>query len=691
MFEGKIKPEHLQRNAYVYIRQSSLRQVVEHSESTKRQYQLKERAIAMGWDPERIVIIDEDLGLSGRSAKWRDGFQHMISEVSMAKAGAVFALEVSRFARSSADWHRLLEICAMTETLIVDEDGLYDPRHFNDRFLLGMKGQMSEAELHILQARLQGGALNKARRGALQLRLPIGLCYSPEGRIILDPDQEVGAAVKRVFEVFAQKGSACKVVRHFSENRLLFPRRIEQGISKGDICWIPLTHCCVLRILHNPRYTGAYVFGRMRVRKNPITGKTKDYRLAQKDWQVLIPEHGEGYINWEEFEANKRRLGANALALGSDRISGPPREGPALLQGIILCGKCGNRMTVRYHERRGDLIPDYMCQREGIEQSTPICQCIPGGSIDKTIENLLIEKLSPESIEVALEVFDKVIHEREAIKKAHKMRIAKLQYEAELAQRRYMQVDPANRLVASTLERCWNEKLLQLQIARDEYDRKYKGGGLELAPDIREQLLELIKDFPQVWYNPRTPQREKKRILRLMIKDVTLIKDVKITLKIRWQGGAHTIMEIPKPLPAPLKRSTSKDAIDRIRELSKNHTQKQVVEQLIREGYPTGTKQQFDVRKLAHITTAYGIKKYYSHLREEGKLTTSEMSERLGICTSTVIQWCKAGLLKGYIANDKGEYLFDPPGNTQLIKRRGEKLRIRKRNLENCVNNPHEV
>ncbi len=691
MNDGKIKPDHLQKNAYVYIRQSTLRQVFDNSESTERQYHLKNRACVMGWDADRVIIIDEDMGRSGSSSQWRDGFQYLMAEVSMAKAGAVFALEVSRFARNSSDWHRLLEICAMTETLIVDEDGVYDPRHFNDRFLLGMKGQMSEAELHILQARLQGGSLNKARRGALQLRLPIGLCYSGEGRIIRDPDKEVQAAVARVFDIFAQKGSACKVVRYFSENNLLFPHGIREGVNNGDICWRPLMHNRVLKILHNPRYTGTYVYGRMRVFKDPQTGKTKYVLLPRDKWQVVIPDHGEGYISWEEFEANQKRLKANAQALGADRKSGPPREGPALLQGIVICGKCGRRMTIRYHERQGKLIPDYLCQKDGIENSSIVCQYVPGKNIDDSVEKLLIEKLTPESIEVALNVFEEVKKHHEDIKKAHKMRIAKLKYEADLAQRQYMHVDPANRLVASTLEKNWNDKLVNLQAARDEYDRTYKNNTLELAPELKEHLLELIRDFPKVWYNPRTPQSEKKRIVRLMIKDVTLVKDKEITAKIRWQGGAHTTLEIPKPLPAPLERVTPSETLTRIRELTIKFRPKQIVDILNREGHTTGTKQKFDVKKLHQIARSYGIKSYYSNLREEGKLTVKEMADRLGISAGTVIQWYKAGLLTGYVANDKGEYLFDCPGDKCPPKRQGEKLETRKKKLKNRGNNVNEV
>ncbi len=685
MSNNKIYPKHFLKNAYVYIRQSSLRQVMENKESTDRQYHLKNRATIMGWSPENIVIIDEDLGLSGKDSKWRNGFQYLMSEVGMAKAGAIFALEVSRLARNSADWHRLLEICAMTETLIIDEAGIYDPRQFNDRFLLGMKGQMSEAELFILKDRLHGGALNKARRGALQCQLPIGLCYSPDGRTILDADLEVQAAVKRVFDVFTDKGTACKVVKYFNKNNLLFPDRIMKGINKGGIFWRPLTNNRILRILRNPRYTGTYVYGRTKAQKNPLTGKVITIILPQKDWLVIIPEHGQGYIKWEEYEANIKRLRANAVAFGFDRRSGPPREGSALLQGIVMCGKCGQRMTVRYHKYKKELIAEYACQRDGIENGHSICQLIHcGTTIDNIVKNLVIEKLTPESIEIALEVFEEVKKQQDNIRKAHKMRITKLGYEAEVAQKQYIYVDPANRLVAGTLEKNWNEKLFNLQVAQDEYNRMFKNNGLKIDPDIKEQLLTLIKSFPKIWNNPKTPNAEKKRIIRLMIKDVTLIKNEKISIQIRWNGGTTTTMEIPSPLPAPLARQTPEKSLIRIRELHIDHTTAQVVDLLNSEGYKTGTKQEFTIGRLTHIIRKYQIKTYYAQQREQGKLTAKEISKKFGVSSQTVIKWHGAGLLRAIIVNEKKELLFDDPGNINLIKKQGEKLSIRKGKLKKC-------
>jgi len=685
MSNNKIYPKHFSKNAYVYIRQSSLRQVMENKESTDRQYHLKNRATIMGWSPENIVIIDEDLGLSGKDSKWRNGFQYLMSEVSMAKAGAIFALEVSRFARNSADWHRLLEICAMTETLIIDEAGIYDPRQFNDRFLLGMKGQMSEAELFILKDRLQGGALNKARRGALQFRLPIGLCYSPDGRIVLDADVEIQAAVKRVFDVFTDKGTACKVVKYFNKNKLLFPQRIQKGINKGNIFWKPLSHGLTLQILRNPRYTGTYVYGRTKVQRNPSTGKIIHIKLPQKDWQIIIPEHGQGYLKWEEYESNLRRLRANAKSFGYDRRSGPPREGPALLQGIVMCGKCGQRMTINYHQYKKKLAAEYKCQREGIENGHPICQSIYCGNvIDNVVEKLIIEKLTPESIDIALEVFEEVKKQQENIKKAHKMRITKLKYEAEIAQKQYIHVDPVNRLVAGTLEKNWNEKLLNLQIAQDKYNRKFKDNGLKLDPDIKKQLLTLIGAFPTIWNNPNTPNADKKRIIRLMIKDVTLTKNEKISIQIRWNGGANTIIEISSPLPAPLARQIPEKTLIRIRKLSIEHTPAQVVDLLNNEGYKTGTKKIFTLRRLSHIVKKYQIKTFYTLLREQGKLTAKEISKKFGVCSGTVIKWHRAGLITANMITGKNKFLFDDPGDIILVSRRGEKLATRKEKLKKC-------
>jgi DNA invertase Pin-like site-specific DNA recombinase len=362
----KVTANHLKRDAYLYVRQSTLRQVAEHGESTQRQYALRDRAIAAGWPAERIRVIDCDLGKSGSSAATRDGFQELVSEVALSKAGIVMGLEVSRLARNSADWHRLIELCALTSTLILDEDGIYDPAGFNDRLLLGLKGTMSEAELHILKARMRGG-LNKARRGELEMGPPVGLTYRPDGRIDLDPDAQVQGALRLVFETFERTGSAMRTVRFFREQGILFPRRLRTGLSKGELRWAPPQHARILQVLHNPRYAGAFVYGRTRTRRLP-DGGTSVIRMPKSEWQFVIPGMHRGYIDWDRFETNQLRLADNARAFGSERRSGPAREGPALLQGRVLCGLCGARMGVRYSQEHGQMVPAYVCQETEVRR-----------------------------------------------------------------------------------------------------------------------------------------------------------------------------------------------------------------------------------------------------------------------------------------------------------------------------------
>ena len=453
---SKVTAAQLSRQALLYIRQSSLKQVIHNTESAIRQYDLRGKAIALGWRDDQITVIDIDQGHSGASAADREGFQHLVAEVSLGRAGIVLGLECSRLARNSADWHQLLELCAMTGTLICDEDGLYDPRNFNDRLLLGMKGQLSEAELHFIRARLRGGQLSKARRGELIMPLPVGLVYDAAGQVILDPDTAVRGAVAHLLATFEATGSATACVKAFNAAGLLFPWRHLKGPRKGEIDWKPLAHHAVLRVLHNPRYAGCFTYGRHRYQTLPAGqgGKgIRRLRLPREEWISFIPGAHPGYITLEQYDANLARLAANAAAHGRDRRSGPPREGPALLQGIIICGRCGLRMTVRYHHRRDQQIPTYMCQRDGIENGRPACAAIPGAGLDHAVGQLLIATLTPLAIEAALTVSAELEHraaEADALRAAH---VQRAQYHADLARRRYLAVDPANRLVAGTLER----------------------------------------------------------------------------------------------------------------------------------------------------------------------------------------------------------------------------------------------
>lgn len=353
--QQKVMASHLKRDAYLYVRQSTVRQVFENTESTQRQYALRQKAVTLGWPIEQIVVIDSDLGKSG-AERDRAGFLERVSQVGLGTVGIVMGLEVSRLARNSMDWHRLLEICALTDTLILDEDGIYDPAHFNDRLLLGLKGTMSEAELHVLHARLQGGLLNKARRGELRIRLPMGLIYDPKDHVVLDPDQQIQGALRLVFDTFARTGTACATVKAFRTQGLKFPRRPRSGPSQGELLWGELDHSQVLRVLHNPRLAGAFVFGRHKTQRG-VEGQTTTRQVKSDQWQVVLRDVHAGYITWDRFEANQQRLLDNAQAQGKDRRKSPPREGPALLQGRVLCGQCGERMTVRYCSLGNQLVP----------------------------------------------------------------------------------------------------------------------------------------------------------------------------------------------------------------------------------------------------------------------------------------------------------------------------------------------
>ena len=453
--------------AYLYVRQSTLRQVKDNTESAERQYALRQRAVQLGWHSEQIVVIDSDQGQSGASSTGREGFQRLVADVGLGKAGIVLGLEVSRLARNNADWHRLLEICALSRTLICDEDGLYDPADFNDRLLLGLKGTMSEAELHFIRARLQGGIISKARRGELPMPLPVGLVQDPAGKVVLDPDVGVQRALRHLFDTFARTGSARAVVQAFNRDGLLFPARVRFGERKGELVWSPLTHWRVLRTLHNPRYAGAFAYGQRRTRKT-ADGKTTTRSVPREQW-TLIPDSHPGYITFEQYEHNLRTLAANATAHDTDRVGGPAREGTALLQGLAVCGRCGHRMTVRYHTRKGVQVPDYQCVRENIQVAREKCQVIQGAGVDSAISQLLLDTVTPLALEVALNVQAELEARADEADQLRQSHVERARQRTELARRRYLAVDPDNRLVADTLEADWNDALRALQAAQDEY------------------------------------------------------------------------------------------------------------------------------------------------------------------------------------------------------------------------------
>jgi DNA invertase Pin-like site-specific DNA recombinase len=675
---SKVSAEHLARSAYLYVRQSTLRQVQTNTESGQRQYALRQRAIQLGWPVEQIIVIDTDQGQSGASAADREGFQRLVADVGLGKAGIVLGLEVSRLARNNADWHRLLEISALAGTLICDEDGLYDPADFNDRLLLGLKGTMSEAELHFIRARLQGGILSKARRGELPMPLPVGLVTDPTGKVVLDPDRAVQDAIHHLFATFARTGSARAVVYAFNRDGLRFPSRIRKGERKGELVWNELTHWRALRTLHNPRYAGAFVYGQRRTRKTP-DGRTTTRQIPREQWICLIPDAHAGYLSWERFEHNQRLLAANAYAQGTDRVAGPAREGPALLQGLAICGRCGGRMTVRYHQRRDTLVPDYRCAKENIQRTLPVCQNLPGHSIDQAISQLLLDTVTPLALEVALTVQAELETQAEHADQLRRSHVDRAREHAELARRRYLAVDPDNRLVADTLEADWNDTLRALNAAQDEYERQTTAAGQRLDEHRKAQIRQLASDFPKLWSDPATPARERKRIARLLIEDVTLNKTDQIHLHVRFRGGQTHSLSIPIPLNSWQARQTEPDTFQLLDRLLDDHTDTGTAEQLNHAGRLTGTGKPFTNKIVLHIRRAHGLPSHHDRLRAKGLLTITETADRLGVHPSTIKAWHNAGLLTSHQANDKNERLFDPPDPTdpRLHACQGSPLRNR--------------
>jgi DNA invertase Pin-like site-specific DNA recombinase len=672
---SKVTASHLARTAYLYVRQSTLRQVVSNTESTQRQYALRQRAVALGWPSEQIVVIDQDQGHSGASAADREGFQRLVAEVGVGRAGIVLGLEVSRLARNNADWHRLLEICALTETLILDEDGLYDPGEFNDRLLLGLKGTMSEAELHFLRARLRGGILSKARRGELPTPLPVGLVYDPAGKVALDPDQGVQQALRHLFATFDRTSSARAVVQAFNEEGLRFPARVRSGERKGELVWMPLRHWRVLRTLHNPRYAGAFVFGRRRTRKT-ADGKTTLQELPREQWTALIPDLHPGYISFDEYERNQRLLAGNAHAYGAERAAGPAREGPALLQGLVVCGRCGRRMTVRYHQRRGTLVPDYQCLGESIQGGGPRCQTIPGHGIDAVIGQLLLDTVTPLALEVALTVQAELEARADETDRLRRQHVERARQRAELARRRYLAVDPDNRLVADTLEADWNDALRNLQAAQDEYERASAAADATLGDEQKQRIRALAADFPALWTNPATPQRERKRMVRLLIEDVTLTKSDQINLRVRIRGGQTRSLAIPIPPSAWKARETNPDTLALLDRLLDQHTDAETAAALDAAGHRSGEGKPFTVRIVLGLRRAHQLPSHADRLRARGLLTLAETAKLLGVHPTTIKAWHHAGLLTSEKANDKNERLYHPPtpDDPRLVKQQGRRL-----------------
>jgi len=584
-----------------------------------------------------------------------------VSEVGLGHAGMVMSLEASRLARNSGEWHRLLEICALSGSLLLDEDGIYDPGQFNDRLLLGLKGTMSEVELHLIRARLKGGTLNKAARGELKLRLPIGLVYDPKDKVVLDPDSQVVHSLRLFFKTFRRTGSVTRTVKEFHQKKIGFPRREFFGPMKGELIWGSLAYSRAIYILHNPRYAGAYVFGRRKHVPKLPDGKYDVKWLSQDQWHTLIRDAHEGYISFAQYEENQKRLASNRVYKAD--TNRPPGEGSALLQGIAVCGKCGRKMNVRYNKQSDGLKPRYECAGEGRIFCQPRCQTIPGSRIDEIIGKVLVAAMSPLALEVTLSVQEELKQRIEEADALRRKQVERISYEASLAQKRFMNVDPENRLVADALESEWNTKLIEYREVKKTYQRKREEDLLALDEKTKARIYELTGDFKKLWNDPATPARERKRMVRLLIEDVTLVKDEKLTLKIRFKGGALRILYLPKPQLSWEQQQIDPKVVEVIDRLLENHTYGEVAAILNERGFKSGTGKSFDGQRVKKVRLAYQLKDSYQRLRERGYLTAEEAAEKLGISSGALRARRAAGRLslKSFKVNDYNQHLYEDP------------------------------
>jgi len=535
----KIRASHLNRAAYVYLRQSTPAQVEHNRESTQRQYALAARATALGWPQQQVVIIDEDLGVTGSGIVERNGFARLTAEVALHHVGIVFGLEVSRLARNNADWYRLLDLCGLTDTLIADTDGVYHPAMFNDRLLLGLKGTMSEAELHVLRSRLLGGIRNKAARGELRRRLPVGFVWGDEdGEVRFHPDEAVCGMIRTVFARFAELGSVRRVWLWLRTERLLFPMRT----AGSDVRWVDPSYIAIYHVLTNPVYAGAYAYGKSR-REVTLDAsgsrKRRIRRLPQSEWSVLIPNHHQGFIDWNTYEANRARISANTHPRPHQSGSGAVREGTALLQSLAVCGHCGRKLHTHYRGRTAS--PGYHCAGKDIVNGRGIfCLTVGAIQIDDAVAQAVLAALVPLGVEAALSAAERLESDRDDALAQWRLAVERASYEAQRAERRYRAIDPENRLVARGIEAEWENCLRELEKAKTELARRERQRPRTLSADERSRLLRLGADLMKVWQAPTTSPRDKKELLRTVLEEVIITvhkNESRTHLTLRWRGG----------------------------------------------------------------------------------------------------------------------------------------------------------
>jgi DNA invertase Pin-like site-specific DNA recombinase len=635
-------------------------QVTRHAESTDLQYSLVERAMALGWPRERIEIIDEDLGKSGAQAEARGGFQHLLAEISLARAGLVLSFDASRLARNNRDWYQLLEVCSIFGTLIADGERLYDPRLYHDRLLLGLSGMMSEAELHHIKQRMHAGARHKAERGELRLGLPVGLSRGPSGEVILNPDEEVQARIHLVFQKFRDIRSARGVMWYLRQAHLPLPVRPLRGPAPHEIVWQEARASSVRDILQNPAYAGAYVYGRKvkdPTKCRPGAPSSGLVRQPIDKWEICLHNVYPAYIPWEEFLANQAQLRANQLNY-REELHGVPRKGQALLQGIVRCGYCGAFLHLRYSGPHGEF-PVYVCNNDKRQFGGKSCQEVRAIALDRQVEQRFLEVLHPDQLTLALAALAHLEQEDQAERKQWDLRLERVRYEAKRAERQYQAVEPENRLVARSLERQWEEKLRAIEAVEKEYQAWRSTRLAPITEADRDAIIALGSDLPAIWSAQTTTSADRKHMLRLLIRDV--IVDGKrahgqVWVQINWQTGAHEQFCYIRSVRS-YEASAAVEALEqRIRAL--NATQlidAQIAEILNAEGYRTARLHRpftggtvWLLREKWHIPTVKINGKEYNPAQwEDGSYSVQGAAARLGVNPSTIHHWLKVGKLTG--------------------------------------------
>ena len=649
---AKLTASHLRRSAFVYVRQSTQAQTDRNRESTERQYALVARAVELGFAREQVELIDEDLGVSGSGEAERRGFARLAAEVALGHAGLVLGLEVSRLARNSADWYRLLDLCGVTDTVIGDADGLYHPGSFNDRLLLGLKGTMSEAELHTLRSRLEGGIRNKAERGELRRGLPVGLVWGEaDGEVLLDPDEAIRGAIAVIFERFAELGSARQVWLWLRREGVQFPLQR----FPGEVRWVEPSYHQVHSVLTNPVYAGAYAYGKTRRERyvdEQGQPRKRVRRLPREEWGVLIWDHHPGFIDRETFERNKARIARNTRPRAHEP-GGAVREGQALLQGIAVCGRCGRKLKVHYQGRRGHQSPAYHCPGSLlVEGRGKWCLRIGGTRIDEAVAEALLAALTPAGVSAALRAAEVLEADHEAALGQWRLQVERARYEAERAERRYRQVEPEHRLVARGLERDWEKALGALAEAEAELSLRERQRPHTLTDTERAQLLALGSDLGRVWSAPTTTDRDRKQLLRTLIEEVILDvarEERRATLTLRWRGGALTELAVPLPKPQPAIR-TDEDTIALLERLAAHYDDARIAGILNRQGRRSATGERFTAIIVGGLRRYRNIPAHKppSEPPSDGELLpVGKAADELGVAASTLHRWLQAGFIAG--------------------------------------------